>query len=118
MRESNFAFPTQNRASVCISLQLYNRRGAPFFSPFVFVVRRLMCALLSSASLDSTSPLPLLNSFTHLTQLTSTSPRICETDGGLERLVRILRDFCMSPPPPEKRAFICTSPTARAHFEP
>lgn len=27
MRESNFAFPAQNRASVCISSQLYDRRG-------------------------------------------------------------------------------------------
>jgi MYND finger len=35
--------------------------------------------------------------------LTSTSPRIREiltVDGGLERLVRMLRDFCASPPPP------------------
>jgi hypothetical protein len=30
MRESNFAFPAQNRAAVCISSQLYDRRGAPF----------------------------------------------------------------------------------------
>ncbi len=29
MRESNFAFPAQNRAAVCISSQLYDRRGAP-----------------------------------------------------------------------------------------
>ena len=28
MRESNFAFPAQNRACVCISSQLYDRRGA------------------------------------------------------------------------------------------
>ena len=28
MRESNFAFPAQNRAAVCISSQLYDRRGA------------------------------------------------------------------------------------------
>lgn len=27
MRESNFAFPAQNRACVCISSQLYDRRG-------------------------------------------------------------------------------------------
>jgi len=30
MRESNFAFPAQNRAAVCISSQLYDRRGALF----------------------------------------------------------------------------------------
>ncbi|KAF9223218.1 hypothetical protein BS17DRAFT_781502 [Gyrodon lividus] len=81
MRESNIAFPAQNRACVCISSQLYDRRA-----------------------LDTTSPLPLLNSLHHLTYLTSTSPRIREimtTDGGLERLVRILHDFCMCPPPPE-----------------
>ena len=56
------------------------------------------------AALDTTSPLPLFNSLTHLTYLTSTSPRIREIltmDGGLERLVRLLRDFCAQPPPPE-----------------
>ncbi|KAF9230393.1 hypothetical protein BU15DRAFT_91118 [Melanogaster broomeanus] len=81
MRESNYAFPAQNRACVCISSQLYDRRA-----------------------LDTTSPLPLFNSLHHLTYLTSTSPRIREimtTDGGLERLVRMLHDFCMCPPPPE-----------------
>ncbi|KAF8649261.1 hypothetical protein AX16_005914 [Volvariella volvacea WC 439] len=81
MRESNFAFPAQNKACVCITSQLYDRRA-----------------------LDTTSPLPLFNSLTHLTYLTSTSPRIREImtmDGGLERLVRILHDFCMCPPPPE-----------------
>ncbi|KAJ6454581.1 hypothetical protein C8R45DRAFT_846300 [Mycena sanguinolenta] len=80
MRESNFAFPAQNKACVCITSQLYDRRA-----------------------LDTSSALPLFNSLTHLTYLTSTSPRIREImtmDGGLERLVRILRDFCMSPPPP------------------
>jgi hypothetical protein len=28
-RESNFAFPAQNRAAVCISSELYDRHGAP-----------------------------------------------------------------------------------------
>ncbi|TFK84270.1 hypothetical protein K466DRAFT_527585 [Polyporus arcularius HHB13444] len=84
MRESNFAFPAQNRASVCISSQLYDRRA-----------------------LDTNSSLPLFNSLTHLVYLTSTSPRIREImtmDGGLERLVRILHDFCLSPPPPDNPA--------------
>ncbi|EJF55994.1 hypothetical protein BD309DRAFT_973691 [Dichomitus squalens] len=84
MRESNFAFPAQNRACVCISSQLYDRRA-----------------------LDTNSSLPLFNSLTHLVYLTSTSPRIREImtmDGGLERLVRILHDFCISPPPPENPA--------------
>lgn len=61
------------------------------------------------SALDTNSPLPLLNSLTHLTYLTSTSPRIREIltcDGGLERLVRLLKDFCISPPPPENPAFI------------
>lgn len=56
------------------------------------------------AALDTTSPLPLFNSLTHLTYLTSTSPRIRDiltVDGGLERLVRLLREFCASPPPPQ-----------------
>ncbi|OCB89318.1 hypothetical protein A7U60_g3519 [Sanghuangporus baumii] len=86
MRESNFAFPAQNRACVCITSQLYDRRA-----------------------LDTNSPLPLLNSLTHLTYLTSTSPRIREIltcDGGLERLVRLLKDFCFSPPPPENPSAI------------
>ena len=46
---------------------------------------------------------------THLTYLTSTSPRIREIltyDGGLERLVRLLKDFCYSPPPPENPSAI------------
>lgn len=86
MRESNFAFPGQNKACVCITSQLYDRRA-----------------------LDTTSPLPLFNSLTHLTYLTSTSPRIREImtmDGGLERLVRILHDFCIAPPPPENPAIL------------
>ncbi|KAF9048966.1 hypothetical protein BJ165DRAFT_1343277 [Panaeolus papilionaceus] len=86
MRESNFAFPAQNKACVCITSQLYDRRA-----------------------LDTTSPLPLFNSLTHLTYLTSTSPRIREImtmDGGLERLVRILHDFCISPPPPENPSLL------------
>ncbi|KIK63570.1 hypothetical protein GYMLUDRAFT_40619 [Collybiopsis luxurians FD-317 M1] len=81
MRESNFAFPAQNKACVCITSQLYDRRA-----------------------LDTTSPLPLFNSLTHLTYLTSTSPRIREImtmDGGLERLVRLLHEFCLCPPLPE-----------------
>lgn len=59
---------------------------------------------LTDLALDTNSPLPLFNSLTHLTYLTSTSPRIREImtmDGGLERLVRILHDFCICPPPPE-----------------
>ncbi|KIJ30482.1 hypothetical protein M422DRAFT_109023, partial [Sphaerobolus stellatus SS14] len=81
MRESNFAFPATNRAAVCITSHLYDRRA-----------------------LDTTAPLPLFNTLTHLTTLSSTSPRIREIlvmDGGLERLVRILHDFCSNPPPPE-----------------
>ena len=56
------------------------------------------------AALDTNSSLPLFSSLTHLVYLTSTSPRIREImtmDGGLEHLVRILRDFCTSPPLPE-----------------
>ncbi|QRV75660.1 MYND Zn-finger protein [Ceratobasidium sp. AG-Ba] len=86
MRESNFAFPPQNRACVCITSQLYDRRA-----------------------LDATSALPLYNSLTHLVYLTSTSPRIREIltlDGGLERLVRILRDFCANPPRRRDAAWI------------
>ncbi|ORX89435.1 hypothetical protein K493DRAFT_318667 [Basidiobolus meristosporus CBS 931.73] len=71
MRESNFSFPAQNRACVTITSALYDRRA-----------------------LDCTAILPLINSLSHLIYLTSTSPRIREIitkDGGLERLVRILK---------------------------
>lgn len=69
--------------------------------------------------MDTTAPLPLFNSLTHLTYLTSTSPRIREImtmDGGLERLVKILQDFCFSPPPPENPTVIygLLPPTSRA----
>lgn len=60
-------------------------------------------------ALDTNSSLPLFNSLTHLTYLTSTSPRIREImtfDGGLERLVALLREFCLSPPPPENPALL------------
>ncbi|THU90395.1 hypothetical protein K435DRAFT_728374 [Dendrothele bispora CBS 962.96] len=95
MRESNFAFPVQNKACVCITSQLYDRRA-----------------------LDTTSPLPLFNSLTHLIYLTSTSARIREImtmDGGLERLVRMLYEFCICPPPPENHALFygLASPSAR-----
>jgi hypothetical protein len=61
------------------------------------------------AALDTLTPLPLFNSLTHLTYLTSTSPRIREImtmDGGLERLVRILHEFCISPPQPENPSLL------------
>ncbi|KAL1921601.1 uncharacterized protein VTP21DRAFT_11317 [Calcarisporiella thermophila] len=71
MRESNFCNPIQNRAVICITSSLYDRRA-----------------------LDCTEDLPLINSLNHLTYLTSTSSRVREIltqDGGLQRLVRILK---------------------------
>ncbi|CAO3684089.1 unnamed protein product [Umbelopsis ramanniana] len=71
MREPNFSFPAQNKAAVCITSALYDRRA-----------------------LDCTAILPLINLLTHLSYLTSTSPRIREIlvlDGGLERLIHILK---------------------------
>ncbi|GAA6006646.1 hypothetical protein JCM11491_003130 [Sporobolomyces phaffii] len=77
MRDSNFNFPAHNRACVCISSSLYDRRA-----------------------LDApAASLPLVNSLTHLSYLTATSARIRESlssDGGLERLVRILEN-CANP---------------------
>ncbi|GAA6041415.1 hypothetical protein JCM8097_005239 [Rhodosporidiobolus ruineniae] len=74
MRESNFNFPAYNRAAVCISSGLYDRRA-----------------------LDApATSLPLVNSLHHLANLTATSPRIRDIvahDGGVERLVRILK-YC------------------------
>lgn len=37
------------------------------------------------------------------------------TDGGLERLVRILHDFCMCPPPPENPAILYGLSSPKAH---
>lgn len=68
---------------------------------------RLPLLLISVViALDTSAMLPLLNSLTHLTYLTSTSPRIRDilvNDGGLERLLEIMqesalpRDHCLEP---------------------
>ncbi|GAA5876268.1 hypothetical protein JCM3774_002342 [Rhodotorula dairenensis] len=72
MRESNFSFPTHGRACISVSSGVYDRRA-----------------------LDApAASLPLINSLTHLSYLTATSPRVREIlagDGGLERLIRILQ---------------------------
>ena len=99
MRESNFSFPEQNKACFCISSQVYGRRGTFVrLIVFFFPVFTFVAALL-----------PLFNSLTHLSYLTSTSPRIREImtmDGGLERLVLILYEFCISPPQPENPSLL------------
>ncbi|KAI9733348.1 MAG: hypothetical protein M1834_003432 [Cirrosporium novae-zelandiae] len=72
MREVNFSIPNANKASVGITTALYDRRA-----------------------LDCTSTLPLINSLNHLAYLTTSSARIREIltiDGGVERLVCILKD--------------------------
>lgn len=77
MREPNLCFPSHNKAAICITSALYDRRA-----------------------LDCTASLPLINSLTHLAFLTSTSSRIREIlvqDGGLERLVRILSPEYLAP---------------------
>ncbi|KAF8450020.1 hypothetical protein BDZ91DRAFT_773568 [Kalaharituber pfeilii] len=71
MREVNFSIPNVNKASVGITTALYDRRA-----------------------LDCTSTLPLINSLTHLVYLTTSSARIRDiltVDGGVERLVNILK---------------------------
>ncbi|KAI8149717.1 hypothetical protein BJV82DRAFT_589031 [Fennellomyces sp. T-0311] len=73
MREPNISYMSHSRPAVCITSGVYDRRA-----------------------LDCTATVPLINSLTHLAYLTSTSPRIREilvSDGGLERLVRILSTF-------------------------
>ncbi|KAF9005383.1 hypothetical protein BDZ89DRAFT_1145152 [Hymenopellis radicata] len=60
-----------------------------------------------STALDTSSSLPFFNSLTQLTYLSSTSPCIREImtqDGGLKRLVKILYEFCLCPPPSENSA--------------
>jgi hypothetical protein len=71
MREVNFSIPNVNKASVGITTALYDRRA-----------------------LDCTSTLPLINSLNHLAYLTTSSARIRDIltiDGGIERLVCILK---------------------------
>ena len=81
-------------------MSFFSPSSCLFFHDFLYFI---------SLALDTTSPLPLFNSLTHLTYLTSTSPRIREImtmDGGLERLVRILHEFCICPAPPENPAIL------------
>ncbi|KAI0397253.1 MYND finger [Xylariaceae sp. FL0594] len=71
MREVNFSIPNVNKASVGITTAMYDRRA-----------------------LDCTSTLPLINSLNHLAYLTTSSARIRDiltVDGGIERLVCILK---------------------------
>ncbi|EIW68259.1 hypothetical protein TREMEDRAFT_44669 [Tremella mesenterica DSM 1558] len=80
MRESNYTYPPQNRAVLTITHLLYDRRA-----------------------LDTTSPIALLNNLISLTHLTSTAPRIREIltcDGGLERLIDIIRSSTLPRPTP------------------
>ncbi|TKA23198.1 hypothetical protein B0A50_07591 [Salinomyces thailandicus] len=72
MREVNFSIPNANKASVGITTALYDRRA-----------------------LDCTSTLPLINSLNNLAYLTTSSCRIRDiltVDGGIERLVCILKE--------------------------
>jgi MYND finger len=72
MREVNFSIPNVNKASVHITTTLYDRRA-----------------------LDCTSTLPLINSLNYLAYLTTSSARIRDiltVDGGVERLVCILKE--------------------------
>ena len=72
MREVNFSIPNANKASVGITTALYDRRA-----------------------LDCTSTLPLINSLNNLAYLTTSSGRIRDiltVDGGIERLVYILKE--------------------------
>ncbi|BGP03891.1 MYND-type zinc finger protein MUB1 [Rhodotorula toruloides] len=85
MRESNHSFPANGRAAICVQSGVYDRRA-----------------------LDApTASLPLINSLTHLSYLTATSPRIREIlahDGGLERIVRILKHCAQGGPPAQQAA--------------
>ncbi|KXT10622.1 hypothetical protein AC579_6629 [Pseudocercospora musae] len=72
MRQVNFSIPNANKASVGITTALYDRRA-----------------------LDCTSTLPLINSLNNLAYLTTSSGRIRDiltVDGGIERLVCILKE--------------------------
>ncbi|KAK9471328.1 uncharacterized protein V1510DRAFT_215325 [Dipodascopsis tothii] len=72
MRDVNFNSFINSKAAVNVTSGLYDRRA-----------------------LDCTSDKPLINSLNHLTYLTSSSARIRESltlDGGVERLIAILKD--------------------------
>lgn len=76
MRESNYRVIGSNKSCILITSTVYDRRA-----------------------LDSTCDRPLVNSLNHLTYLTSTSSKVRESlcnDGGLERLIAILKE-CMKP---------------------
>ncbi|KAH3680071.1 hypothetical protein WICPIJ_008408 [Wickerhamomyces pijperi] len=76
MRESDYTIIGSNKSSILITSTVYDRRA-----------------------LDSTCDRPLVNSLNHLTYLTSTSSKVRETlcsDGGLERLIAILKE-CTKP---------------------
>jgi hypothetical protein len=77
--------------------------------------------LLTRAAIDTNNPVPLLNNLTSLTYLTSTSPRIREiltVDGGLERLIDILRESCDSPPPRQTDLWGLSGPTTAKVISP
>ena len=72
MRDSNFRAVATNKASLTITLSMYDRRA-----------------------LDVPSDKPLVNLLNYLTYLVSSSPKVRETlanDGGIERLIEILHE--------------------------
>lgn len=72
MREPNFSFVGQNKAAICITSSIYDRRA-----------------------LDCTDYIPMINTLTNLAYLTGSTPTIRDfitRDGGLERLVSILKN--------------------------
>lgn len=72
MRDSNFRAVTTNKASLTITLSMYDRRA-----------------------LDVPLDKPLVNSLNYLTYLVSSSPKVRDTlanDGGIERLIEILHE--------------------------
>src|ERR1700735_1425687 len=98
-----------------------------FASNFICIMPRVGPLIAThhalSSALDATSPLPLNNSLTHLTYLTSSSPRIREilaVYGRLECLVRMLLDFCSrSLPPINPRRFYGLLPLGQnIHYPP
>lgn len=71
MRESEFCIPTSNKAVISITPNWYDRRA-----------------------LDTRSNYALYSSLSHLANLCQTSPKVRESlacDGGLEQLIRILK---------------------------
>ncbi|TDL19328.1 hypothetical protein BD410DRAFT_445797 [Rickenella mellea] len=97
--------PTTRPASIVRRLHaMHHSHCAIPISRFHHRTEACICVFISTIRYESTGHDVCHSSTLSLTYPTSTSPRIREIltcDGGLEKLIRVLSDFCLSPPPPD-----------------